>query len=195
MGNFHCPMTIRELQDNVLELLGRPRTDVLLDWTSIVYYGDMAKLAKYGYSRDHNPGERQLTLGAAQLAPPYDVPIGLTVEAGNMNDQMHMKATYGQVKRLLAPGSLVVFDRGANDKSNLDRIELDDNDYLTAKKLNVSDDAVFQAFSKDTWECIDAENVNGNPKLTRFGIPILTSLIFLIIPFLNVWRGHSSPPS
>jgi len=149
---------IRELQDNVLELLGRPRTDVLLDWTSIVYYGDMAKLAKYGYSRDHNPGERQLTLGAAQLAPPYDVPIGLTVEAGNMNDQMHMKATYGQVRRLLAPGSLVVFDRGANDKTNLDRIELDGNDYLTAKKLNVSDDAVFQAFSKDTWECIDAEN-------------------------------------
>ncbi len=149
---------IRELQDNVLELLGRPKTDVLLDWTSIVYYGDMAKLAKYGYSRDHHPGERQLTLGAAQLAPPYDVPIGLTIEAGNLNDQAHMKATYGQVRRLLAPGSLVVFDRGANDKSNLDRIELDDNDYLTAKKLNVSDDAVFQAFSKDDWECIDAEN-------------------------------------
>jgi len=149
---------IRELQDNVLELLGRPRTDVLLDWTSIVYYGDMAKLAKYGYSRDHHPGERQLTLGAAQLAPPYDVPIGLTVEAGNMNDQAHMKATYGQVRRLLAPGSLVVFDRGANDKTNSDRIELDENDYLTAKKLNVSDDAVFQAFSKDDWECIDAES-------------------------------------
>ena len=73
---------IHELQDNVLELLGRPHTDILLDWTSIVYYGDMAKLAKYGFSRDHHPGERQLTLGAAQLAPPYDVPIGLTVEAG-----------------------------------------------------------------------------------------------------------------
>jgi hypothetical protein len=38
-----------------------------LDWTSIVYYGDMAKLAKFGYSRDHHPGERQLTLGAAML--------------------------------------------------------------------------------------------------------------------------------
>jgi len=148
---------IHELQDNVLELLGRPKTDVLLDWTSIVYYGDMAKLAKYGYSRDHNPGERQLTLGAAQLAPPYDVPIGLTVEAGNVNDQVHMRSTYGQVRRLLEPGSLVVFDRGANDKSNLDRIELDRNDYLTAKKLNVSDDAVFQAFSKDAWERIDAD--------------------------------------
>jgi len=147
---------IRELQDNVLELLGRPRTDVLLDWTSIVYYGDMAKLAKYGYSRDHHPGERQLTLGAAQLAPPYDVPIGLTIEAGNINDQAHMKATYGQVRRLLEPGSLVVFDRGANDKSNLNRIELDGNDHLTAKKLNSSDDAVFQAFDPERWECIDA---------------------------------------
>jgi len=51
-----------------------------------------------------------------------------------------------------------VFDRGANDKSNLDRIELDGKDYLTAKKLNVSDDAVFQAFSKDDWECIDSES-------------------------------------
>ncbi len=51
-----------------------------------------------------------------------------------------------------------MFDRGANDKSNLDRIELDGKDYLTAKKLNVSDDAVFQAFSKDDWECIDSES-------------------------------------
>ena len=49
---------IRELQDAVLELLGRPKTDILLDWTSIVYYGDMAKLAGFGYSRDHHPGER-----------------------------------------------------------------------------------------------------------------------------------------
>ena len=85
---------IRELQGSVLELLGRPKTDVLLDWTSIVYYGDMAKLAKYGYSRDHHPGERQLTLGAAQLAPPYDVPIGLTVEAGihNVADNARKRA-------------------------------------------------------------------------------------------------------
>lgn len=75
-----------------------------------------------------------------------------------MNDQAHMKATYGQVRRLLESGSVVVFDRGANDKPNLDRIELDGNDYLTAKKLNVSDDAVFQAFSEDAWECIDSES-------------------------------------
>ena len=148
---------IRSLQDRVLELLGYPPTDVLLDWTSIALYGDMSDLAKYGYSRDHQPGERQLTLGAAMLAPPYDVPIGLTVEAGNVNDQTHMRSTYGQVRRLLGPSSLVVFDRGANDKKNLERIELDGNDYLTAKKLNQCDDQYFMAFSPDAWECIDAD--------------------------------------
>ena len=152
----HRERIIHALQDSVLKLLGRPRTDVLLDWTSIVYYGDMAKLAKHGYSRDHHPGERQLTLGAALLGPPYDVPIGMTVEAGNVNDQTHMQTTYGQVRRFLEPGSLVVFDRGANDKGNLERIELDGNDYLTAKKLNQSDDQYFVSFSKDAWERIDA---------------------------------------
>ena len=148
---------IHALQDRVLKLLGGPKTDILLDWTSIVYYGDMAKLAKYGYSRDHQPGERQLTLGVAQLAPPYDVPIGLTIEAGNINDQTHMWKTYGQVRPFLQERSLVVFDRGANDKANLDRIGLDGNDYLTAKKLNASDDPIFGSFSKDSWECIDAD--------------------------------------
>ncbi len=149
---------IYSLQDAVLKLLGGPKTDVLLDWTSIVYYGDMAKLAKFGYSRDHQPGERQLTLGAAQLAPPYNIPIGLTVEASNINDQTHMWRTYGQVRPFLKERSLVVFDRGANDKDNLDRICLDRNDHLTAKKLNTSDDRIFDSFSKGSWELIDAED-------------------------------------
>jgi transposase len=148
---------IYSLQDRVLKLLDGPKTDVLLDWTSIVYYGDMAKLAKFGYSRDHQPGERQLTLGAAQLAPPYNIPIGLTIEAGNINDQAHMWKTYGQVRPFLQERSLVVFDRGANDKTNLNRICLDKNDYLTAKKLNTSDDAIFESFLKESWECIDAD--------------------------------------
>lgn len=81
---------VRELQDCVLELLVRQHTDVLLDWTSIVYYGDMAKLAKYGYSRDHHPGERQQTLRAAQPALPFDLPISLTIETGNVNDQAYI---------------------------------------------------------------------------------------------------------
>ena len=80
------------------------------------------------------------------------------IEAGNVNDQTHMRSTYGQVRQFLREGSLVVFDRGANDKSNLECIELDRNDYLTGKRLNSSDEKVFATFSKDSWECIDAED-------------------------------------
>ena len=115
---------IQKLQDRVLELLGHPPTDVLLDWTSIAMYGDRSDLAEFGYSRDHQSDERQLTLGAAMLAPPYGVPIGLTVEAGNVNDHIHMRSTYGQVRHLLGPRSLVVFDRGANDKGPCCKISL-----------------------------------------------------------------------
>ncbi len=37
---------IQKLQDHVLELLVHPPTDILLDWTSIVIYGDMSDLAR-----------------------------------------------------------------------------------------------------------------------------------------------------
>ena len=146
---------VRELQDAVLKLLDLPRTDVLMDWTSIVYYGDLASLAKYGYSRDHRPDKKQVTLGVAQLAPPVNVPIGLTIEAGNINDQEHFRRTYDQVRNVLNEDSLIVFDKGANDKRNLENIALDRNDHLTSKKLNASDDAVFQAFDENAWERID----------------------------------------
>jgi len=149
---------VRELQDRVLKLLGLESTDVLMDWTSIVYYGDMSSLAKYGYSRDHRPDKKQVTLGVAQLAPPVNVPIGLTVEAGNINDQEHFRRTYDQVRSVLNERSLVVFDKGANDKRNLEDIILDRNDYLTSRKLNLADDKVFQTFDANVWESIDEED-------------------------------------
>ncbi len=129
-----------------------------MDWTSIVYYGDMVELAKYGYSRDHRPDKKQVTLGVAQLAPPVNVPIGLTMEPGNVNDQEHFRRTYDQVRSVLSESSLIVFDKGANDKRNLEDIVLDRNDYLTSKKLNMADDKVFLEFSPNVWERIDVED-------------------------------------
>jgi transposase len=148
---------VLELQDAILRLCDLPSTDIVLDWTSLVYYGDEPRLAKYGYSRDHQPGERQLTLGVAQLAPPYNIPVGMTVEAGNVNDSDHFRRTYRQVRRVLMDGSLLVFDKGANAKVNLVAIENDGHDYLTSKKLNKCDDKVFQSFDPRKWQLIDAE--------------------------------------
>lgn len=151
---------ILELQDRVLQLCDLPSTDIVMDWTSLVYFGDEPNLAKYGYSRDHQPGERQITLGVAQLAPPWNIPLAMTVEAGNINDSNHFRRTYQQVRRILLEHSLVIFDKGANDKRNLTSIELDHNDYLTSKKLNTCDDKVFQTFDENAWETIDeAEGV------------------------------------
>jgi transposase len=93
----------------------------------------------------------------AQLAPPLNIPVAMTVEAGNVNDTEHFRTTYQQVRRVLLEGSLVVFDKGANDKTNLSRIELDRNDYLTSKKLNKCDDRVFQSFDARRWERVDEE--------------------------------------
>ena len=42
--------------------------------------------------------------------------------------------------RVLNESSLVVFDKRANDKRNLNIIVLDRNNYLTSKKLNIADD-------------------------------------------------------
>jgi len=86
------------------------------------------------------------------------MPIGMTVEAGNVNDSAHFRRTYRQVRRVLVEGSLLVFDKGANAKVNLVAIEEDGHDYLTSKKLNKCDDKVFQAFDPRRWPLIDAED-------------------------------------
>ncbi|MDN7026232.1 hypothetical protein FGU65_15325, partial [Methanoculleus sp. FWC-SCC1] len=41
-----------------------------MDWTSIVLHGTAAKLGKYGYSRDHRPDKKQITVGVTELADP-----------------------------------------------------------------------------------------------------------------------------
>jgi transposase len=79
----------------------------------------------------------------------------MTVEPGNVNDQEHFRRTYDQVRNILKEDSLIVFDKGANDKKNLDGIVLDSNDYLTSKKLNKSDDKVFASNDANVWERID----------------------------------------
>lgn len=49
----------------VLKLLDVPTMDIQSIRTSIVYCGYMTTLAKYGYSRDHRPDKKLVTLGIA----------------------------------------------------------------------------------------------------------------------------------
>lgn len=148
---------IAGIQDTLFKIYSFEHTDVNLDWTSLVLYGNKAPLGKYGYSRDHRPDKKQITVGISELASPINIPIGITVNAGNINDQKHFDATYGQVKRKLKAGSLLVFDKGANSKANIETILNDKMKYLTAKKLNKSDDKRIHVFDKPKAELVDTE--------------------------------------
>ena len=100
--------------------------------------GISSNLVKYGYSRDHRPDRKQVTVGVSELADPINVPIGLTVRKGNVHDSKHFVDTYQQVQGKLGQGSLVVFDKGAHSKENIRLVLADKMKYLTAKKLNIT---------------------------------------------------------
>jgi transposase len=118
-------------------------------------HGDAAELGRYGYSRDHRPDKRQLTLGLSELASPVNIPVGLTVREGNVNDQAHFADTYGQVRRLLREGSLVVFDKGASSQANKELVRASGMHYLSSKKLNMADDKRIASFWKGEPELVD----------------------------------------
>ena len=148
---------IADIQDRLFQTYDFEHTDINLDWTSLVLYGDKSKLGKYGYSRDHRPDKKQITIGISELSGPVNVPIGVTVNKGNLHDSKHFVDTYQQIKRKLKPGSLITFDKGADSKDNINLILKDKMKYLTAKKLNTSDDKRIKKFDKSKAELVDAE--------------------------------------
>ena len=147
---------LADIQDVLFDMYDFEHTDINMDWTSFVLYGDKCPLGKYGYSRDHRPDKKQVMMGVAELASPINVPIGMTVLEGNVNDQVHFDDTFNQVKGHLRKGSLVTFDQGANRKENLDKVEHSNLKYLTARQLNKSDDATWiRTFDKSKVELVD----------------------------------------
>ena len=149
---------ISDIQDRLFARYDFEHTNINMDWTSIVLHGDKLSLGKYGYSRDHRPDKKQITLGISELADPINVPIGITVEQGNLNDQKHFKKTYQQVNSRLKQQSLVVFDKGAHSIGNTAMIRADEMHYLTARKLNTSDDKKITTFWDSSIKTVDEED-------------------------------------
>lgn len=158
---------ISDIQDRLFQTYNFEHTDINLDWTSLVLYGDKSKLGKYGYSREHRPDKKQITVGISELSGPINIPIGITVNKGNLNDMKHFIDTYQQVKDRLKPGSLITFDKGAHSKKNIDIILADKMKYLTSKKLNKSDDKRIKKFDKSKAELIDPEKGVYGIKFTK----------------------------
>ncbi|MDG6244275.1 MAG: IS1634 family transposase [Methanolobus sp.] len=149
---------ISDILDRLFARYDFEHTNINMDWTSIVLHGDKSPLGKYGYSRDHRPDKKQITLGIVELAEPVNVPIGITVQKGNVPDQTHFEATYLQVNSRLREDSLVVFDKGANSVDNISLIRTDKMQYLTARKLNSSDDKIIANFWEYSLTIVDQED-------------------------------------
>lgn len=147
---------LADVQDMLFERYDFKHTDINMDWTSFILYGEKCPLGKYGYSRDHRPDKKQITMGISELSNPINVPIGMTVREGNVNDQAHFDDTFDQVKDRLQKGSMVVLDQGANRKGNFDRTEHSKLKYLTARQLNKSDENTWiKDFDKTEAELVD----------------------------------------
>jgi len=58
------------IQQCLFSIFEFEHTNVNLDWSSLVLWGQKAKLGKYGYSRDHRPDKKQITFGLAELSNP-----------------------------------------------------------------------------------------------------------------------------
>ena len=148
---------IYSLQDILFSIYDFSHTNTNLDWTSIVLWGKKAHLGEYGYSRDHRPDKKQITIGIAELANPINIPFGLTIQQGNESDQTHFKKTFNQIKGCLQKKSRIVFDKGGQSKDNVDLVLASKMKYLSAKKLNTSDDKRIKNFDKNRAELIDPE--------------------------------------
>jgi len=149
---------ILDLQDVLFSQYDFFHTDVNMDWSSLILWGDKANLGKYGYSRDFRPDKKQITFGITELRKPINIPIGLTIAKGNVNDQTHFQTTFDQVSGCLRKDSLMIFDKGANGKENLNSVIAKKMQFLTAKKLNTSDDKLIKKFWNLKPELIDSED-------------------------------------
>jgi len=138
---------------------------VFMDWTSSHFEARPTELIKYGYSRDHRPDRPQVTIGLAQDQH-SQLPVGLSIQPGNINDQNHFKITYQEIKPGLRTGSVLVFDAGATGIPNLDLLVSDKMKYLSRMKLNTSDITQhLETFSKEEWTPI----ITGNPDEQVYG--------------------------
>ncbi len=112
---------------------------VFMDWTSMYFEAPQNNMVRVGYSRDHRSDRPQVTVGLSMDRETH-MPVGLTVNAGNVLDVSHFEDTFSQIQPLLPKNSMIVFDNGAYSKDNAKRIDAAGHGFVTRQQLNTTDD-------------------------------------------------------
>ncbi len=102
-----------------------------VDFSSTYFEGKKPELGALGYSRDGAPGKKQITFGISTGI--NNIPTALTIQKGNVQDKKHFNHTFNVTKKVLEKGSILIFDCGANTKTNKEMVRNGDFHYLTLK--------------------------------------------------------------
>ncbi len=111
---------------------------VFMDWTSMYFEAPPNNIVKLGYSRDKRPDRPQVTVGLS-MDRATGMPIGLTVNPGNIMDVTHFDETFRQLRPLLPDDAMLVFDNGAYSKDNAKLLDSSGFGFVTRLQLNTSD--------------------------------------------------------
>lgn len=122
---------ILELHQQFLVKNNLVSKEQFIDFSSTYFEGTKPELGALGYSRDGAPGKKQITFGISTGI--NNIPTALTIQKGNVQDKTHFKHTFNIAKKVLEKGSILIFDCGANTKTNKEIIRKGEHHYLTLK--------------------------------------------------------------
>lgn len=106
-----------------------------IDFSSSYFEGRAEALGELGYSRDGQPGKKQLTFGISVGI--NNIPTALTIQKGNVQDKKHFGFMLKTSEAILEENSVLIFDCGANTKKNKKDIRDKKFHYLTLKPKKV----------------------------------------------------------
>jgi len=142
-----CLPILLERYQKVLKEHGLIASEQIFDITSTYFEGEKAELSALGYSRDKRPEKKQVTIGIATGI--NEIPSAITVQRGNVQDKKHFKYLLNIAGRVLEEGSLLIFDAGANSRTNKQRVVRSGFNYLTLKPKKVR---TYKRYVKNFWK-------------------------------------------
>jgi len=111
---------------------GLASNEQFMDFSSSYFEGTKSELGALGYSRDSQPGKKQITWGISTGI--NEIPTALTIQKGNLQDKKHFGILFKTCEKILLEHSLLIFDCGANTKKNKQKIMEKGFHYLTLKQ-------------------------------------------------------------
>ena len=131
----------------------------IIDFSSTYMEGEKAGLASYGYSRDKRPDKLQINFGISTGI--NGIPTALTIQKGNTQDKKHMREMLKIVSKVLPENSLLIFDAGANTRTNKKKIRDMSNHYLSLKAKKVKVYRKYMEYFKKNFDQVGYFEING----------------------------------